>query len=71
MDASPPSPESSSRARPSPTAEPAAISRGRIEVALLWLEGLLGPPLHLLQAIYFAWGWIIAALAARLLTSSR
>ena len=32
---------------------------------------ILGPPVHVLQAIYFAWGWIIAALAARLLTSSR
>ncbi len=32
---------------------------------------ILGPPLHPLQAIYFAWGWIIAALAARLLTPQR
>jgi hypothetical protein len=28
---------------------------------------VLGPPLHPLQALYFAWGWIIAALAVRLL----
>lgn len=32
---------------------------------------VLGPPLHPLQAIYFAWGWIIAALAAKLLTPQR
>ena len=32
---------------------------------------ILGPPLHPLQAIYFAWGWIIAALAAKLLAPQR
>lgn len=28
---------------------------------------ILGPPIVLIQAVYFAWGWAIAALAARLL----
>jgi hypothetical protein len=28
---------------------------------------ILGPPIVILQAVFFAWGWAIAALAARLL----
>lgn len=32
---------------------------------------VLGPPLHPLQAIYFAWGWAILALAAWLLRHPR
>lgn len=28
---------------------------------------ILGPPIVVLQAVFFAWGWAIAALAARLL----
>lgn len=28
---------------------------------------VLGPPIHVLQAAYFAWGWLMAALAVRLL----
>lgn len=32
---------------------------------------IIGPPIVLLQAVFFAWGWAIAALAARLLQQDR